>query len=155
MALDQSMFCRCLRTDYDIGAVYSYDVDTPRTLVDSKEIDFVKLLHIRNFWLRHLLNTDEATYSDSYRMFPEPRRPRVGGCFGRDGELPTTWIGYYCQWLVHTRIPRLNANLAVVECDTYTACIHPYPRSISILEAEQTCAGNGSHLLPDPMVRAR
>ncbi|PLB34012.1 putative MFS myo-inositol transporter [Aspergillus candidus] len=77
MALDQSMFCRCLRTDYDIGAVYSYDVDTPRTLVDSKEIDFVKLLHIRNFWLRHLLNTDEATYSDSYRMFPEPRRPRI------------------------------------------------------------------------------
>lgn len=97
MVLDPSMFCRCLRTDYDIKAVYSYGVDTPRTLVDSKGIDLVKLLQIRNFWVRHLLNTDEATYSDSYRELWELQRPRTGGRFGGSFELPKQWMGYYCQ----------------------------------------------------------
>ncbi|KAL4899158.1 hypothetical protein BDW74DRAFT_171722 [Aspergillus multicolor] len=62
LALDPSMSVKCLRTDYDARIVYACP-DTESGLV-SKEFDLSTetALHIRNFWVRHLLNPEETCF---------------------------------------------------------------------------------------------
>ncbi|PKX93200.1 uncharacterized protein P174DRAFT_391941 [Aspergillus novofumigatus IBT 16806] len=79
LALDPSMAFYCLRNDYDIGTVYSFQVDVGEPLVNIEKLDLEKILHIRNFWLRHLLNPNEATFYSSYTSLgqrPKATRPR-------------------------------------------------------------------------------
>jgi hypothetical protein len=88
----------CLRNDYDIGAVYSFQVDIGEPLVNIEKLDLEKILHIRNFWLRHLLNPNEATFYSSYTSLcqrPKATRPRGDS----KSSVSTHWLGYYCQLL--------------------------------------------------------
>ncbi|KAL4783227.1 hypothetical protein BJX76DRAFT_348736 [Aspergillus varians] len=59
LALDPSMAVRCLCTDYDIGAVYAFP-DKEFIIADDYTVSTENALHILNFWVRHLLNPDEA-----------------------------------------------------------------------------------------------
>ncbi|KAI9924026.1 hypothetical protein ASPWEDRAFT_23360 [Aspergillus wentii DTO 134E9] len=77
LALDPSMVFRCLRTDYDIRIVYSYHADIIESLVSIEKLNMANILHIRNFWLRHFLNPDEATFCDSFTKLPECHRPKT------------------------------------------------------------------------------
>ncbi|PYI10375.1 MFS myo-inositol transporter [Aspergillus sclerotiicarbonarius CBS 121057] len=119
LALDPLMSVRCLRTDYDIGAVYTYGVEIGRSVVHSNKLDLEKILHIRNFWLRHLLNPAEATFCASYSILPSYHRPRPWG-EAAPLEANSPWLGYY-------------------------SCIHPYPGSLKDLENRQTCADLDTH----------
>jgi hypothetical protein len=86
----------CLRNDYDIGAVYSFQADISEPLVNIEKLDLEKILHIRNFWLRHLLNSDEATFDSSYTSLcqrPKATRPLADS----ESCLGTHWLGYYCE----------------------------------------------------------
>lgn len=88
----------CLRNDYDIGAVYSFQVDISESLVNIEKLDLEKILHIRNFWLRHLLNPIEATFYSSYTSLCQ--RPKATRCLADSKSCVSTyWLGYYCQSL--------------------------------------------------------
>ncbi|GAA82540.1 hypothetical protein ASPFODRAFT_185553 [Aspergillus luchuensis CBS 106.47] len=114
LALDPLMSVQCLRTDYDVGVVYGYRAENSRPIVLENKLDLQKLLHIRNFWLRHLLCPTEATFHASYINLAPRYKPRSWGELApSDDELP--WMGY-------------------------ASCVHPYPRSLKILEDRQTCA---------------
>ncbi|QRD86105.1 sugar and other transporter-domain-containing protein [Aspergillus flavus] len=77
LALDPKMSVRCLRTDYDIADVYSYQTEITRPFIDIKKLELPTILHIRNFWVRHLLSPNEATYCTSYAKLPVDQRPRT------------------------------------------------------------------------------
>ncbi|GKZ24563.1 hypothetical protein AbraCBS73388_011390 [Aspergillus brasiliensis] len=114
LALDPLMSVQCLRTDYDVGVVYGYKVETSRPIVHDNKLDLEKLLHIRNFWLRHLLCPAEATFHASYTNLPPCYRLKSWSELAPlDDELP--WMGF-------------------------ASCVHPYPRLLKILEERQTCA---------------
>ncbi|KAH2854177.1 hypothetical protein KXW36_002995 [Aspergillus fumigatus] len=94
LVLDPSMAVYCLRNDYDIGAVYSFQVDISEPLVNVEKLDLGKILHIRNFWLRHLLNPNEATFCSSYTLLHQ--RPNATRSLGDSrcctcADLETHW----------------------------------------------------------------
>lgn len=92
------MSVQCLRTDYDVGVVYGYRAENSRPIVHENKIDLEKLLHIRNFWLRHLLCPTEATFHASYINLAPRYKPRSWGELApSDDESP--WMGYACQSL--------------------------------------------------------
>ncbi|KAE8349028.1 hypothetical protein BDV28DRAFT_152269 [Aspergillus coremiiformis] len=124
------MSVRCLRTDYDIAAVYSYQTEITRPLIDLNSLDLPKILHIRNFWLRHLLNADEATFYTSYAKLPASQRPQLRASINENVELNTSWLGYWSK-------------------TSREACIHPYPETFIQLENRQTCADLNSHWIQE------
>jgi hypothetical protein len=86
----------CLRNDYDIGAVYSFQGDISEPLVSVDKLDLEKILYIRNFWLRHLLNPNEATFYSSYTSLCQ--RPNATRSLANSKSCVSThWLGYYCQ----------------------------------------------------------
>lgn len=96
------MHVRCLRTDYDIGAVYALP-EAENELIDVKfELSMDVAIDIRNFWLRHLLNPDEGTFHTAYMSLPKYHRPAPPSPMGRTlydekRKLPLSWLGYECQ----------------------------------------------------------
>ncbi|OJD13084.1 hypothetical protein AJ78_06422 [Emergomyces pasteurianus Ep9510] len=125
LALDLRLPFRSLRTDYDLKIVYVCDSTTPVPRItasdDEEEIDLHQLLHIRNFWKRHLTNPDEDTFYRSYRNIPEIMRPKTWEeGFGNENSLENRWLGYY-------------------------SCIHPLPITSTDLQERQTCADLTSH----------
>ncbi|KKZ66146.1 hypothetical protein EMCG_08118 [[Emmonsia] crescens] len=120
LALDLRLSFRSLRTDYDLKVVYGCDSTTtpgpPITaLYDGEDIDLYQLLHIRNFWKRHLTNPDEDTFYKSYHNMPEIKRPKAWEeGFGNKGSLGNP-------------------------------CIHPLPITSADLQDRQTCADLTSH----------
>ncbi|PYH97556.1 MFS myo-inositol transporter [Aspergillus ellipticus CBS 707.79] len=77
LALDPLMSVRCLRKDYDIGVVYSYGADVSNPIGTQESLDLERILHICNFWLRHLLNPDEATFYSSFSNLTLCHRPNL------------------------------------------------------------------------------
>lgn len=92
------MSYRCLRTDYDIKSVYSFEENLDHPFITTLDnLDLVKLLHIRNFWQRHLTNPDEATFYSSFAKLPERQRPKMRkNSLAGSSELGAFWLGYYC-----------------------------------------------------------
>lgn len=88
------MSYRCLRTDYDIGSVYSYGSTSNEPLVSITKLDLEKILHIRNFWQRHLTNPDEATFSAHLRTSQRARGLNPGNVLGskNGAEDSMAWI---------------------------------------------------------------
>ncbi|KAB8199699.1 hypothetical protein BDV34DRAFT_231004 [Aspergillus parasiticus] len=130
LALDPKMSVRCLRTDYDIANVYSYQTEITRPLIDIKKLELPTILHIRNFWVRHLLSPNEATYCTSYAKLPVDQRPKVWSTIKENVELGTNWVGYW-------------------------SCVHPYPETVTELENRQSCADLNTHWIQgdtDPLV---
>ncbi|KAF9891285.1 hypothetical protein FE257_004849 [Aspergillus nanangensis] len=126
LALDPEMSVSCLRTGYDIGTVYSYqpgDNQTPN-LSPPLSIDpgVRKITQIRNFWLRHLLNPNEASFYTSYMKLLPHLRPKPSTNLTRHYTAPAeNWLGYY-------------------------SCIHPYPETLDAPEMRQTCGDLSAHL---------
>ncbi|KAL2830654.1 hypothetical protein BJY01DRAFT_254591 [Aspergillus pseudoustus] len=124
LALDPSISVRCLRADYDIGIVYPYFKSDPQPFTHGYAVSPVDALHIRNFWVRHLVNPDEATFYTSYMSLPEHHRPSAPKhliCCCKP-ELPTTWLGY-------------------------ESCICPPPVRATDLNDRQTCADLSDHIV--------
>ena len=132
----------CLRTEYDIGAVYSYNRDLHGPFIDHDALDLTTLLHMRNFWQRHFLTPHEGTFYPSFSLLPESLTPKVHKLdgFNDPSHLSTTWLGYYCE-PVHLKIDdRVYANHVF-----QLACIHPLPDTLEDLQIRQTCADLDSH----------
>ncbi|KAL3473757.1 hypothetical protein BJX99DRAFT_272054 [Aspergillus californicus] len=107
LALDPSMSVHCLRTDYNIGAVYECpDIDKP-LFYDDFSVSMETALDIRNFWLRHLLNPDECTFYSSYMTCICPLPLTI-----RDLEL-------------HQTCAELNGHMVEVEHATISLTEHP------------------------------
>ncbi|KAK2788938.1 hypothetical protein FQN52_006471 [Onygenales sp. PD_12] len=70
LALDLRLEFRSLRTDYDLAVVYGFAAPPP--LISDGDIDLFQLLHIRNFWKRHLTNPGEDTFYAVYSNILEP-----------------------------------------------------------------------------------
>lgn len=88
---------RCSRSDYDIRKVYSYKLPTREPLVSIHNLELEKILHVRNFWQRHLINPHEDTFYSSFRDLPASQRPKAWHCpLGEGKELKSLWLGYYC-----------------------------------------------------------
>ncbi|RMJ28318.1 hypothetical protein PHISP_00795 [Aspergillus sp. HF37] len=128
VALDPSMCVRCCRKDYDAGAVYSFESDIKKQLVNSGNLDLERMLHIRNFWLRHLLNPDEASYHDSFHKLGENLRPTGQKPLHEESSKPSSyWLGY-------------------------DSCLHPHPETLNDFGDRQTCGDLDTHLTQvDPM----
>ncbi|KAG5304005.1 hypothetical protein I7I50_10951 [Histoplasma capsulatum G186AR] len=125
LALDLRLSFRSLRTDYDLRIVYACDSSItapPITASDDGEsIDLYQVLHIRNFWKRHLTNPDEDTFYRTYHNLPEILRPKTWEeGLGNRESLGICWLGYY-------------------------SCIHPLPTTFEDLQERQTCADLASH----------
>lgn len=104
------MSVRCLRTDYDIADVYSYQTEITRPFIDIKKLELPTILHIRNFWVRHLLSPNEATYCTSYAKLPVDQRPRVWSTIKENVELGTNWVGYWCKSQCLTALAQIKHN---------------------------------------------
>ncbi|KAK2802951.1 hypothetical protein FQN50_007196 [Emmonsiellopsis sp. PD_5] len=120
LALDLRLEFRSLRTDYDLSVVYGFAAPPP--LISDGDIDLFQLLHIRNFWKRHLTSPGEDTFYAVYSNILERQRPKA--CWGGNcdnGHIEPFWLGFY-------------------------SCIHPLPRTLSELQERQTCGDLSTHL---------
>ncbi|KAL4921091.1 hypothetical protein BDW62DRAFT_139575 [Aspergillus aurantiobrunneus] len=123
LALDPVMSVCCLRTDYNIHAVYAC-AGTERGLIDDHfTVSTNTALDIRNFWLRHLLNPDEGTFYTSYMNLPDYNRPAVPSLIGFS---LTEKRKFHHSWLGHE------------------SCI--CPAEVSDIELRQTCADLNGHM---------
>lgn len=89
-------FC-CLRTDYGIGTVYACGDEVIIPLIQSDAPGFPNLLHMRNFWLRHLRNHCEGPFFESFSKLPDHLRPSARVFSNGEFHLGTSWLGYYCK----------------------------------------------------------
>ncbi|KAI9367962.1 hypothetical protein BJX61DRAFT_546993 [Aspergillus egyptiacus] len=124
MALDPAMSIRCLRTDYDIGAVYNCPGTEKVLFHEGFSVSVETALDIRNFWLRHLLNPDEATFYSSYMSLPGYHRPGPPerSTYKKPPRISSSWLGF-------------------------ESCICPLPATIPDLELRQTCADLNGHMV--------
>ncbi|RAL16544.1 uncharacterized protein BO97DRAFT_456195 [Aspergillus homomorphus CBS 101889] len=77
LALETFMSFRYLRSDYNVGVAYAFDAGAAIPFVDIRKLDLESILHTRNFWLRHLLNPDEATFYTPFASSQPCYRPRA------------------------------------------------------------------------------
>lgn len=97
LAISPEMGYRALRTDYDMAVVYKYGLPTSQIFVPGK-VYLRSLLHIRNFWKRHLTNPDEATFYHTFKKLSPGRRPQAWAPdLSTNTDLGTHWLGYYCK----------------------------------------------------------
>ncbi|EEP80802.1 predicted protein [Uncinocarpus reesii 1704] len=115
---------RALREDYDIAIAYGISSEGRLSLFNGGHIDLEQLLHVRNFWKRHLTSSEEYSFRPSYKTAAQPKAWDVA--FGERLEFATSWTGYY-------------------------SCIHPYTGIENLLE-RQTCADFGTHMERIPHV---
>ncbi|KAJ5790369.1 uncharacterized protein N7518_007380 [Penicillium psychrosexuale] len=95
-ALDPTITDHCRRTDYDIKQVYAYGEKLGKAYIDHKKLDLVKLLNLRNFWQRHLLNTSEFTFQESFSALPAEMKPKTRKELPiEESKLSSSWLGYY------------------------------------------------------------
>lgn len=132
------------RENYDVQRVYKFDhkfhtiyylcekyqgLQSEQSPSSMMTLSLHDLLHIRNFWNRHLSSVDENTYLYMASKLDEIGRGPSGWKsplkpVGYDLVLPTKWIGHY-------------------------SCIHPFPKRTSDLQdSSQTCAEDWTTVEP-------
>jgi hypothetical protein len=78
---------------YSIAQVYDR-----RHVVSNGVVDLLHLLHIRDFWRRHLTSQTECTYHESYQQLGADLRPRAWTKkLGGSAPLGNLWLGYHCE----------------------------------------------------------
>lgn len=112
----------------------------PALPVPQYKLDTSSLLHIRNFWHRHLIK-DHYSMTD-YTIISENTFSDMTQTLIRMQKLPQKWdkalndnIPFPTQWF-----------------GTYS-CLHPWPKTRKDLEERQSCAEDWDHV--DPMVGSR
>jgi hypothetical protein len=123
LALDLQLAFRALRTDYDVAVVYGYG-STAIPIVSQDEVKLEQILHIRNFWKRHLTNTDEDTFYSSYQALTADYRPKGWTANLKDkASLSVCWVGYYCmvflQVFVSLRVKLSTLQLTASMCSSF------------------------------------
>jgi hypothetical protein len=148
-----------LRTDYDIGQIYSYGIVEHKPFVSGTKVHLDRLLHIRNFWQRHLTNPDEDTYYKAFQKLAGGQRPKAWDRpLSEGGGLKSSWLGFYCKRepnpLMAWHIKMLFSTDRFANINDKKACIHPYPKALKYLETRQTCADLDGHWTEtNPLVR--
>ncbi|KAJ5787397.1 hypothetical protein N7457_002387 [Penicillium paradoxum] len=118
-ALNPTVTQSCRRTDYNMEVVYSCTEGVGSAYIGHDDLDLSKLVHMRCFWQRHLLNASEFTYHDSFAGLAPKMRPKMGRQDPVDiTKIGQSWLGYY-------------------------SCMHPISDLLEI--DRQTCADFGSH----------
>lgn len=96
LAISPEMGYGALRTDYDMAIVYKYGLPRSQIFAPGK-VHLESLLHIRNFWKRHITNPDEATFYHTFKDLSPLRRPQAWSPnLSKNPDLGTQWLGYYC-----------------------------------------------------------
>lgn len=92
-------------------------------------LDLHSLLHVRNFWRRHFMAKEDATYFDMaealMKMGNGPQKWHQG--FQEPLVLETKWVGHY-------------------------SCLHPWPKKLDKFEEKQCCAEDWHDHGIDPLV---
>jgi hypothetical protein len=92
-------------------------------------LDLHSLLHIRNFWRRHFMAKEDATYFDMAEalmtMGNAPQKWHQG--LQEPLVLETKWVGHY-------------------------GCLHPWPKKLDKFEEKQCCAEDWHDRGIDPLV---
>lgn len=97
----------------------------------SYELNMHKLLHIRNFWQRHLVDNTQAVNEHTYSSMAKALLAH--------GKMPRKW-----EHPLQERIP------ITTEWYGHYSCLHPWPKTREDIEERQTCAEDWSRI--DPMV---
>ncbi|KAJ5426642.1 hypothetical protein N7465_001712 [Penicillium sp. CMV-2018d] len=130
-ALNRDLTLPCRRTDYNLLDVYSYEDELGVPFIDHENLDLARLLDIRHFWQRHLLNSVELSFQECFSELPEDVKPKVRKEIPTEAsKLSSSWLGFY-------------------------SCIHPLSDLLEETD-RQTCADIEIHgELIDPMVSGR
>lgn len=92
-------------------------------------LDLHSLLHVRNFWRRHFMAKEDATYFDMaealMKMGNAPQKWHRG--LQEPLVLETKWVGHY-------------------------SCLHPWPKKLDKFEEKQCCAEDWHDHGIDPLV---
>jgi hypothetical protein len=86
---------------------------THEPFIDHKNLNLAKLLQFRSFWQRHLLNTVEYTFQESFCALSEDFRPKVRKDDPNDTKLSSSWMGYYCEISDTLTRPRNDPSLLI------------------------------------------
>lgn len=129
LALHKEVSEPCLRSEYELAIVYSFGSEPVGPYIPHDNLDLTKILHIRSFWQRHLLELDEMTYYITFSYLDEDHKPKMRKSYGIDeSQLSSSWLGYY-------------------------SCLHfesvPGTRAAFNKSTTQTCADIESHLRLD------
>jgi hypothetical protein len=92
-------------------------------------LDLHSVLHIRNFWRRHLVAKEDATYYNMVEKLVRMRRaPQKWDCALQEPlMLRTNWVGHY-------------------------SCLHKWPKKMEDFEDKQSCAEDWPDHGIDPLV---
>ncbi|CAI7648192.1 unnamed protein product [Penicillium crustosum] len=125
-ALDPKLTLPCRRNDYNLKEVYSCGDEVGVPFIDHENLAIGRLLDIRHFWQRHVMNSFELSFRDSFSELPEDVKPKMRKEIPTEAtKLSSSWLGYY-------------------------SCIHPV--SDLLKTDRQTCADIEIHgELIDPM----
>ncbi|KAJ5610033.1 hypothetical protein N7510_006752 [Penicillium lagena] len=66
-------------------------------LIQPDAPNLTNLLHMRNFWQRHLRNHCECTFFETFAKLPDHLRPSARVFSDEEFSLGTSWLGYYCK----------------------------------------------------------
>lgn len=134
-----------------MAIVYSFGNAPNGPYIEHDNLDLTKILHIRSFWQRHLLEPDEMTFYHTFKDLDEDHKPKMRKRYGvNESELSSSWIGYYCESASGLLIPELRGQF--LPC---IACLHPIPETRAKLNKSslQSCADPfESHLRVDILV---
>lgn len=100
LALDIRKKFYSLRIDYEIEDVYYFKMDISLPLILLSDPDLKRILYIRNFWQRHLINEKEDTFFDAYSTLPANQRPKPWDRpLEEQLKWRASWYGFQCMWL--------------------------------------------------------
>jgi len=106
------------------------------------ELDMHTLLHIRNFWHRHLIDSAKGFDNDKTRWMGENTYSSMTNKLLRMGITPRKW---------DKPLKSERSTVAPVWHGHYS-CLHPWPKNVQDMEERQTCAEDWKSI--DPLVSA-
>ncbi|KEF63169.1 uncharacterized protein A1O9_01145, partial [Exophiala aquamarina CBS 119918] len=102
------------------------------------EVDMHTLLHIRNFWHRHLIDSTKALAKSNCRWTGEDTYSKMANKLLQVGITPKKW----------DKPLRSEPSPVATEWHGHYSCIHPWPKNVRDLEERQTCAEDWSFVDP-------
>lgn len=104
------------------------------------ELDMHTLLHIRNFWHRHLIDSTKGFSDAKSRWMGEDTYSKMANKLLQMGITPKKW----------DKPLKSEPSPVASEWHGHYSCIHPWPKTVRDLEERQTCAEDWNSV--DPLV---